>query len=114
MKNEINRVLNRIVKIHMPAEIVVERLNFQNAGLSKRMNRLISRFGKAAVTAKLKSLDEMHGIAITETNPAYSSQECSVCGYMDRTNRKSQSEFECKCCNTGIHADVNGARNHLA
>ncbi len=114
MKNEINRVLNRVVDIHMPAEIVVERLNFRNPDLSRRMNRLLSRFGKAAETAKLKSLGEMYGIVITETNPAYSSQECSACGYVDKKNRKSQSVFECRCCNTGIHADVNGARNHLA
>jgi len=42
MKNEINRVLNRTIELYKPAEIVVERLNFQNANLSRRMNRLLS------------------------------------------------------------------------
>ncbi|MBT9167245.1 MAG: hypothetical protein DDT19_00570 [Syntrophomonadaceae bacterium] len=114
MKNEINRILNRLIEQCKPAEIVVERLNFQNPNLSKRMNRLLSWFGKSYVTKKLVALNEGFGIVITHTNPAYSSQECNVCGYVDKNNRVSQSVFKCKCCNSGIHADVNGARNHLA
>lgn len=114
LKNEINRVLNRIVEIYSPSEIVVERLDFQHPNLSRRMNRLLSRFGKSILQKKLSSLNVLYGIKITETNPAYSSQECSVCGYVDKTNRKSQSVFKCKCCDVTIHADVNAARNHAA
>src|SRR5208283_5127015 len=73
----------------------------------------VSLFGKSLVGSKLASINSSLNIKITETNPAYSSQECSVCGYVDRKNRVTQSKFKCKCCNTGIHADVNGARNHL-
>jgi putative transposase len=114
MKNEINRVLNRAVLIHKPAELIIERLDFRSPNLSRRMNRLIAMFGKSVVNNKLDSLRLSLGIKITETNPAYSSQECSVCGYVDKGNRVSQSQFKCKCCNTGIHADVNGARIHHA
>lgn len=113
MRNEINRVLNRTIELYKPAEIVVEKLNFQNANLSRRMNRLLSWFGKSCVTQKLQSIQEEYGIIVTYTNPAYSSKECSSCGYVDKNNRKAQSEFQCKICNTSIHADVNGARNHL-
>lgn len=113
IKNEINRVLNRAVDIYKPAELVVELLDFRSPDLSRRMNRLISMFGKSIVSRKLESLSLMYGIKITETNPAYSSQECSVCGYVEKNNRATQSEFKCKCCNTGLHADVNAARNHL-
>ncbi|MCS7277328.1 MAG: transposase [Aquificaceae bacterium] len=31
-------------------------------------------------------------------SPAYTSQTCSNCGYVDKENRKSRSEFECKLC----------------
>lgn len=113
MKNEINRVINRLADLYKPAEIVVERLCFQNSNLSKRMNRLLSWFGKSYVSAKLYSIGEAFGIVITETNPAYSSQECSACGYVDKANRMSQAVFKCKCCDTGMHADVNAGRNHL-
>jgi putative transposase len=114
MKNEINRVLNRAVDIHKPAELVVERLSFRSPDLSRRMNRLISMFGKSLVQRKLDSLKSTLGITITETNAAYSSQECSVCGYVAKNNRPTQSEFKCNCCSTGMHADVNAARNHHA
>jgi len=46
-------------------------------------------------------------------NPAYSSQECSSCGYVDKENRKSTQEFKCKCCGNKINAQVNGAKNTL-
>ena len=95
--------------------IVVEQKerDFRSPTLSGRMNRLISWFGKSYVQQKLKSLTEMLGLTITEGNPAYSSQECSVCGYVDKANRTAQAIFQCQCCNNGIHADVNATRNHL-
>jgi putative transposase len=111
LKNEINRLFNRIVEIYNPAEIVVEKLDFRNLQLSKRMNRLLSRFGKASIVAKLESLEEEFGITIRYENPTYTSQECSVCGYVDKNNRTSQSAFNCKFCHSILHADVNAPRN---
>jgi len=110
LTNEINRVIKRLVDRYHPAEIVVERLNFQNQNLSRRMNRLLSLFGKAIVTRKFADLHEKFGIIINEQNPAYTSQECPVCGYVDKKNRQTRDKFKCKCCNTGLHADVSGAR----
>jgi len=111
LKNEINRLFNRIRERYLPAEIVVEKLDFRNLNLSRRMNRLLSRFGKACIVAKLKSMEEEFGIVTMYENPAYTSQQCSVCGYVDKSNRKSQSVFECKFCHSIIHADVNAPRN---
>jgi hypothetical protein len=101
------KLAHRAVHIHKPAELIIERLDFRSPNLSRRMNRLISMFGKSVVNNKLDSLRLSLGIKITETNPAYSSQVCSVCGNVDKDNRVTQSQFKCKCCNTGIHADVN-------
>jgi len=70
LKNEINRLFNRIREIYLPAEIVVEKLDFRNLNLSKRMNRLLSRFGKACIVAKLKSMEEEFGIVTRYENPA--------------------------------------------
>ena len=111
LKNEINRVLNRIKEIYHPAEIVVEKLDFRNQDLSKRMNRLLSGFGKSCIVAKLESLEEEFGIITKYENPAYTSQQCSVCGYVDKNNRKSQSVFQCTFCHRTMHADVNAPRN---
>jgi len=97
-----------------PAELVVERLSFRSPDLSWRMNHLLSMFRKSLVRRKLDSLKSSLGITIAETNAAYSSQECSVCGYVAKDNRPPQSQFKCKCCHTVMHADVNAARNHHA
>ena len=49
--------------------------------------------------------------ASEEVNPAYTSQTCSCCGYVDKKNRPSQSTFRCLWCGSTMHADVNAARN---
>ncbi|MGB9811382.1 MAG: zinc ribbon domain-containing protein [Dictyoglomus turgidum] len=111
LKNEINRYLNKLIETYRPASIVVEKLDFRGQRLSKRMNRLISRFGKRIVNEKLKSLQELYKIEVVYVNPAYSSQECSACGYIDKQNRKGTQEFECRACGKKTNAQINSAKN---
>jgi putative transposase len=54
------------------------------------------------------------GVAFVEVNPAYTSQTCSACGWVDKRNRRSQSEFECGRCGFVGHADHNAAINIAA
>ncbi len=114
LKNEINRIINRIINLYKPREIVLEKLDFRNMNLSKRLNRILSKFGKSYINSKLETLSEKYGIKITFINPAYSSQECNSCHYIDSNNRKSQDKFICKCCNRKLNADVNASRNIIA
>lgn len=107
--NEVNRVLNRLVTDDMAA-LVVESLDFRHGGLSKRMNRLVTRAGRGAVTRKLASLTEERGITVHKVNPAYTSKECSGCGHIHDSNR-SGTKFRCRFCGRSLHADINGARN---
>lgn len=53
---------------------------------------------------------ERFGIEVVEVNPAYSSQECSSCGYIDKRNRSGE-KFACRWCGHTLHADVNAPRN---
>ena len=112
LKNEVNRVINRIINLYKPQQIAVERLNFANPNLSKRLNRILSNFGKKVITNKLNSVQNM-GINVVYVNSAYTSQVCSNCGYPDKNNRRSQEEFKCKLCGRKLNADVNGSRNIL-
>jgi len=111
VKNEINRLLNRLLEIYKPAKIIVEKLDFRSPELSKRLNRLIQNFGRRFVREKLKRFEELYSIQVIEVNSAYTSQECSSCGYVDKNNRKDTQVFECKACKLQINAQVNGARN---
>ena len=113
LKNEIHRIINRIIYLYAPKEIVIERLNFQSPKLSKRMNRILQNFGKSIIRQKLDMLKEEFGIKITEINPAYTSQTCSHCGYVDKNNRKSQAEFVCEFCKKKQNSDINAAKNIL-
>jgi putative transposase len=109
LKTRINAALNRIVEVHAPAELIVERLNFRSPELSRRMNRLVNNCGRAVFRQKLTDLQEKLGIAAIEVPSPYTSQECSHCHYLDRANRRSQSEFRCRWCGSVMHADVNAA-----
>jgi transposase, IS605 OrfB family, central region len=113
LKNEINRLINIIIKIYKPKRIVIEKLDFRSPELSKRMNRMIQNFGKRYINEKLQKLQELYGIEIIEINPAYTSQECNSCGYVDKNNRKDTQEFECKACGNKTNAQINGAKNIL-
>jgi IS605 OrfB family transposase len=51
------------------------------------------------------------GVAFVEIDPAYTSQTCHGCGWVDKRNRRSQAEFECGRCGFVGHADHNAAIN---
>ncbi|MFU8842053.1 MAG: zinc ribbon domain-containing protein [Nitriliruptoraceae bacterium] len=110
LRTEIGRVLNRVVEAQRPGRIVVERLWFRNPRLSRRMNRLVTNAGRRIVEQKLTDLHEQYGIEIEYVNPAYSSQTCSACDYVDRNNRTGE-RFRCGWCGRTLHADVNASRN---
>ena len=44
--------------------------------------------GRSIIQAKLADLEDRFGITSTEVNPAYSSQSCNACGYVDKRNRR--------------------------
>jgi putative transposase len=114
LKNEINRVINKLIKNNKPKEIIVERLNFTSPKLSKKLNRMLSNFGKRIIEEKFESINERYEIEITQINPAYTSQECSKCGYVEKKNRKSQAKFICGFCGKKQNADINSSKNILA
>jgi IS605 OrfB family transposase len=51
------------------------------------------------------------GVAFVEVDPAYTSQTCHACGWVDKRNRRSQAAFECGRCGFVGHADHNAAIN---
>jgi IS605 OrfB family transposase len=54
------------------------------------------------------------GVAFVEVDPAYTSQTCNMCRWVDKRNRRSQSEFKCGRCGFVGHADHNAAINIAA
>jgi IS605 OrfB family transposase len=51
------------------------------------------------------------GCMVVDVDPRYTSQRCSHCGHVHRSNRRSQSRFKCRNCGFELNADLNGSRN---
>ena len=109
VKNEIGRASNQFIRsLPFNPVVVLERLSIKSMRFKSRMmNRILksSKIGYAIERLKEK-LDRYH-IRYASVPAAYSSQECSNCGYIDRNNRVSQSKFHCKFCGYRENADVN-------
>jgi putative transposase len=80
--------------------IVVENLNI--AEMSKN-----SRFSKHILDCSWGKFFELlsQKTNVVKVNPAYTSQECSKCGYTCRENRPTQSLFSCIKCGHEANAD---------
>ncbi|MDX3690845.1 transposase [Streptomyces europaeiscabiei] len=51
------------------------------------------------------------GVPVVHIDPAYTSQTCCECGYVDRRNRVDQALFICRNCGVVAHADRNASHN---
>lgn len=54
---------------------------------------------------------ERKGVLVDYVDPRYTSQKCSNCGHISRSNRPSQAVFCCKKCSYSNHADINASLN---
>jgi transposase len=79
----------------------------QKAGL----NREIRASGWGLL---VRRLDDKAPGRVERVSPAYTSQRCSACGYVDARSRESQARFVCTACRFACNADVNAARNIAA
>ena len=64
------------------------------------------------VYSYLKLKCEEQGISLVKVSPAYTSQTCSRCKVIDKSNRQGE-KFICKSCGLEIDADYNAAINIL-
>jgi IS605 OrfB family transposase len=54
---------------------------------------------------------QWRGVPVVYVDPRNTSRQCSVCGCIDKANRKTQDTFSCTSCGHAAHADVNAAIN---
>ncbi len=75
------------------------------------LNRGILTSGWGLLVRRLQ--DKAPG-RVEKIKPAFTSQQCSACGQVDRDSRKSQALFRCTACGFAANADVNAAINIAA
>jgi IS605 OrfB family transposase len=54
---------------------------------------------------------KLAGVLIQLVDPRNTSRQCSVCGYIDKKNRKTQADFVCCTCGHSENADYNASKN---
>lgn len=76
----------------------------------RKLNRLLSFWLYSRIIRQLKYRCEEKGIALEFKNPWKTSQRCTVCGNIDKRNRKSD-KFLCLECGYETNADYNASKN---
>ena len=112
-KNEIGRALNSMIS-ELPdgASVAVEYLSVKDMRFkSRQMNRALRASQLGYVRDKLKFKLDERNIHYRSVQPAYSSQQCSKCGFTLKMNLRNQSEFLCLFCGYSANADLNAALN---
>jgi IS605 OrfB family transposase len=112
---KINQTINQI-DLAQVKTLVVEDLKSVKSGSRGRMrkdfNNKLQRWSYPKVLGKLQSVCEVQGIDFKKVDPAYTSQTCSACGFVDKASRKG-GEFCCTKCGMEMDADINAAKNIL-
>jgi putative transposase len=108
--NQINRAINEMIKKRGPKVIVTEKLDFRGKGPSKEISRRVSQWRRSTLKERFEFKASAAGCRREQVNPAYTSQTCPECGYLDKTNRKGD-EFQCRKCGHRGDADQIAAQN---
>ena len=89
--------------------VIVERLNVKGMLRNHHLARDIADAGWGKLVQFLRYKLAWNGGTLVEVVAAYSSQTCSVCGYVDAANRHGEF-FHCLKCGHKDHADTNAAK----
>jgi len=111
-RNEIGRALNQMLDdLPVETKVALERLRVQDMRFkSRQMNRALRASQLGYVRDKLKFKLDERGIRYRSVQAAYSSQQCSQCGFTLSMNRRSQAAFRCLWCGFEANADTNAAQ----
>lgn len=112
VKQEINRAVNLCFAEHPEVQFAYEHLSVATMKHKARaMNAYLRASNLAHIPEQIAWNAAKRGVQATRVKSAYSSKECSVCHFVDASNRPDQSTFCCQVCGYKTHADVNAAIN---
>lgn len=77
------------------------------------LNRVLADAAFSEFRRLLEYKGKLYGCEIIAVPAHYTSQRCSVCGYVDTGNRVTQAAFRCLSCGHEDNADLNAAINIL-
>ncbi|SFU95092.1 RNA-guided endonuclease InsQ/TnpB family protein [Alicyclobacillus macrosporangiidus] len=115
-RRDCDHVLSRRIvdSVEPGTVIVVENLNHIRTRVKQRgreSRRRLHSWTFAQLRSFLKYKAVEKGCVVVGIDPRHTSQMCSCCGYVHRSNRRTQSRFLCRNCGFELNADLNAARN---
>lgn len=112
---DINHTISkRIVESLEPGTVIVlEDLKSirQTSRFRKKQRKQLHKWNFFQFQQFLTYKAEAKGIRVEYVDSRHTSQKCSACGYISRSNRPYQSIFKCKHCGFSLNADLNASRN---
>jgi putative transposase len=100
----------RVSKMSKSAKGTAEK-HGRNVKQKSGLNRSILDQGWFEFRQQLEYKAQWNGGRVVAVRAAYTSQTCSRCKHVERSNRQSQSVFACVKCGHAENADVNAAKN---
>jgi putative transposase len=91
--------------------IAIEKLNIKKlVGISYNAKNILDcSWGKLFCYLHYKAVNA--GCVVQDVDPAYTTRDCSFCGYRNNKLELSQRQFICKKCNKELPRDYNSAIN---
>ena len=105
--NHINWSLNQL-NLNKCKELKIE--DIKNLRKGKKSSRYLSHWTYTLIYNKLEQFCESLGVQVTKINPTYTSQRCSQCGWVRKSNRNGK-QFKCDKCEFQHDADLNASIN---
>jgi putative transposase len=108
--NENHRIAKTVVSLPYTTFVLekLRRMNKKNKG--RQLNRRISGWSYFQLEQFLEYKAEAIGKSVCFVDARYTSQKCSACGCVAKSNR-NREKFVCKSCGHTEHADFNAAKN---
>ena len=109
-----NHVITKQIvnSIDSGSTIILEKLTgIRNAQARKEQRKELNKWNFFQFEQFLKYKAMTKGIRVEYTPARYTSQKCSRCGTILKSNRKFQSLYICKHCSFSLNADLNASRN---
>jgi IS605 OrfB family transposase len=112
ISKEINNAINGLVCAKKPSILITEDLRARfRYNKSKHLNRKLSYWVRGEIQDRVSFKALAKGFRHEQVNPAYGSQTCPICGFVDKRNRK-QDKFVCLYCKHEDVADRVAATNY--
>lgn len=114
IETDANYAINQLIKNENLKHFTYENLTqYQPTPGKGAFSRMCNFWMRSILSKRLPFKLQLGGSESTAANPAYSSQTCDWCGFVDRKNRNGD-KFHCRWCGRMEHADVIGARSSKA